>query len=629
MNANETYPPINEIEIKQFLAFLRGKDTFDETDEYVFQVRGASPYQIADPFIGKVRAEMIQKNAAGAAIDVLINKHDPEWGGYTAASMTGVRCLFIDKDDGGIREGGLPPSALIETARGHHAYFKVSDCSVDQFKGLQERLIDFYGSDPSVKNVNRFMRVPGFIQFTKAGNTCIPCIESMNLERVYTVADVLKAYPEPAAKLSQRDARLLETISPEEGGRNNDFYSRARTAVERGADPEAVLEKVTEVAEEIGFPVDEALKASGNGVRSGLAADPQTIMARAMTELACAMKELRTAPSRRTDPKGEDLYQVQSLNLFMVTDLMIMKKPEYQWLVDGLLPRVGSSILSAPSKFGKSIMARSLAVAVANGEEFLGRRVTSGSVIYLGTEEDPWHVKEHFVKLGLKDPARIYVHAGMAPRFMDTLSQLEVAARVIKPALIIFDTMVNIAGIVDFNNFSEVYDAVKNIRELGNRVGSHVLCIHHNNKSGIHGMNAMMGSTAFQAAVDCPIACWEDDKRKWIEARPRYTESLPPTEIIFDKERLCWDIGRRKAEIGRGDYSEDTWASVTEYLTGRADGASMKDLASGVSRDKGKLKSLLESQVALGRLVREGSGKPGSPWTYKLPPVLPTGDSVQ
>lgn len=619
MNTSNTTININETDIQRFLAFLNGKDGAVEYAHHVFQIRGTRVYHSEGLFSGALKAELIRENAAGSAIDVLVNEPDPEKNRYTADNIVSVRHLFVDVDHAEIAEGGLPPSAMVRTARGHHLYWTVCDCPVEAFTALQARLIDFYRADPAVKNINRFMRVPGFLQHGKTGETSVPTITSLNPERIYKVNDILTAYPAPASPLSPKGARLLETIPAEEGGRNSDFYSRSRTLAERGETPEAVMEKAAEVAAEIGFPIDEALKASGNGLKDGLSADPQIIMARAITELATAMKELRSAPSRRPEAKLEGLYQVPSLSLSMVTDLMNMQKPEYQWLVDGLLPRVGSSILSAPSKFGKSLMARSLAVAIANGDPFFGRSTSSGPVIYLGTEEDPWHVKEHILKLDLKDPSRIFVHTGMSPSFLATLSQLEGAARVIKPALIIFDTMVNIAEIGDFNSFSEVYNAVKNIRELGNKVGAHVLCIHHNNKSGIHGLNAMMGSEAFKAVVDCPIACWEDDKRKWIEAKPRYAKSLPPTEIIFDEEKLCWNIGRGRTEIARGDWADDAWHSVVDYLCGRSEAASMKEILGHVKKDKGTLKHLLDSQVALDRLVREGKGTPGSPWKYRLP----------
>ncbi len=619
MTTTQTEPSINETDIQRFLAFLNGKETAVENAHHVFQIRGTSVHHSLGLFSGDLRKELIRENAAGAAIDVLVNESDLAKNRYTAENIIGVRHLFVDVDHAEIAEGGLPPSATVKTARGHHLYWTMCDCPVEDFTALQARLIAYYRADPAVKNINRFMRVPGFLQHGKTGETSIPSITSLNPERIYKVKDVLTAYPAPAAPLSPRSARLLETIPAEEGGRNTDFYSRSRTLAERGETPEAVLEKAAEVAAEIGFPVDEALTASGNGLKDGLSVDPQVTMARAITELATAMKDLRSAPSRRPEPKLEGLYQAQSLSLAMVADLMILPKPEYEWLVDGLLPRVGSSILSAPSKFGKSLWARSLAVAIANGDPFFGRSTSSGPVIYLGTEEDPWQVKEHFLRLDLKDHSRIFVHTGMSPRFLATLRQLEVAARLIKPALIIFDTMVNIAEIEDFNSFSEVYNAVKNIRELGNAVGAHVLCIHHNNKSGVHGLNAMMGSEAFKAVVDCPITCWEDDKRKWIEAKPRYAKSLPPTEIIFDDEKLCWSIGRGRTEISEGDYAVEVWDAVTQYLTDRTEGAALEDIRIHVKRDKGKVKRLLDSQVALDRLIKEGRGTPGRPWTYRLP----------
>lgn len=60
--------------------------------------------------------------------------------------------------------------------------------------------------------------------------------------------------------------------------------------------------------------------------------------------------------------------------------------PEYDYLIKGVLTRFERSLLVGPSGSGKSFVAADLAVDVATGEPFLGRRVRQGLVLYQAGE---------------------------------------------------------------------------------------------------------------------------------------------------------------------------------------------------------------------------------------------------
>jgi RecA-family ATPase len=69
---------------------------------------------------------------------------------------------------------------------------------------------------------------------------------------------------------------------------------------------------------------------------------------------------------------------------------------ETPWLVDGLLPQAGLSIIAARPKVGKSTLARTLTLAVARGERFLDRDTTAGTVLYLALEEKRAELRRQF-----------------------------------------------------------------------------------------------------------------------------------------------------------------------------------------------------------------------------------------
>ena len=67
-------------------------------------------------------------------------------------------------------------------------------------------------------------------------------------------------------------------------------------------------------------------------------------------------------------------------------DLLARDIPPLRWLVPDLIPE-GTTILAAPPKVGKSCLVYQIAVEASIGGDVLGRRVRSGSVLYLALED--------------------------------------------------------------------------------------------------------------------------------------------------------------------------------------------------------------------------------------------------
>ncbi|MFP5260877.1 MAG: hypothetical protein ACLGJB_03095 [Blastocatellia bacterium] len=129
-------------------------------------------------------------------------------GGDCDASITEVTAFFAEIDDLPIPEqlrrfkaGPLKPSIQVRTRKSIHSYFPLGgECAIEQWREVQERLIAYYGSDVSIKNPSRVMRVPHFdhIHYVK---------ETLELERRhveillfdpdsrFTVAQMLQAFP--------------------------------------------------------------------------------------------------------------------------------------------------------------------------------------------------------------------------------------------------------------------------------------------------------------------------------------------------------------------------------------------------------------------------------------------------
>ena len=88
-----------------------------------------------------------------------------------------------------------------------------------------------------------------------------------------------------------------------------------------------------------------------------------------------------------------------------------MPRPKVQWLVEGLIPKPGLIVLTAPPKMGKSFFALQVAINIARGEPVLGFQVPGPRrVLYLqlDTSELIWRDRlEKMYKSGITLPANV------------------------------------------------------------------------------------------------------------------------------------------------------------------------------------------------------------------------------
>ena len=108
-------------------------------------------------------------NVQGAGIFTVINELR-EGGSRIDADIIRIRAVFIDQDDGLMPEKWvIQPSIIVKrnNLRKWHAYWFVTDCKVDEFKAIMQKLATYYKSDVHVCNPSRVMRVPGFFNHKK------------------------------------------------------------------------------------------------------------------------------------------------------------------------------------------------------------------------------------------------------------------------------------------------------------------------------------------------------------------------------------------------------------------------------------------------------------------------------
>jgi len=186
------------------------------------------------------------------------------------------------------------------------------------------------------------------------------------------------------------------------------------------------------------------------------------------------------------------------------------------WVIDGLLTAPSITFIASPPKVGKTVLATTLAVAVATGQPFLGRSTTQGSVLWLACEESRAERRRLLDQIPYPDgpypfPAMPeYGTPGTrALPIYTTYTRISIdnayfnrevrhVAELCRPKLIVLDPFVIVAG--KYNLGCDLYArrAVEGVRWLADEHQAAVLAL-HNARNMRHCANSLQLETAANA----------------------------------------------------------------------------------------------------------------------------------
>lgn len=196
--------------------------TLEPDEEHVFYWSGLHPDGQRLQAYGTL-AEMLPKlhtrNLEGFGIFIAVNAIDvPSYeGGYPRRrniDITRVRSCFADWDDPNSAVPALPlePTMAVETSEGKfHFHWCVDDCPLDEFEGIQRSIAQALGSDPSVHDLARELRPPGFLHTKDLMNpTPIELVEQGGPR--YKLAQLREAFPYDASKVKPKFSTFNGTV---------------------------------------------------------------------------------------------------------------------------------------------------------------------------------------------------------------------------------------------------------------------------------------------------------------------------------------------------------------------------------------------------------------------------------
>ncbi len=292
-------------------------------------------------------------------------------------------------------------------------------------------------------------------------------------------------------------------------------------------------------------------------------------------------------------------------------DLVRMEFPEPDWIVPGILP-AGLTILAGPPKKGKSWMALELALAVAAGGFFLGRKALQGRVLYVALEDSARRLKARILKQGWSATALENAKPIFAQDFHEQFAGKEGAAAFAaflansKYALVVLDTLSRAFRVRDWNDVGAVTATLAPLQEAATGAGKAVLVIdHHRKPNGFvaDALTDILGSTAKGAVADVIWGLYREPgkpgARLVVDGRDVEQQEL---NLRWDAVTGCWQ------ESAASNTLTDIQRATIEIMMAFEGGATLSELAAATGRNRGNLHKELQKLLERG-LVAYRNGR--------------------
>lgn len=304
--------------------------------------------------------------------------------------------------------------------------------------------------------------------------------------------------------------------------------------------------------------------------------------------------------------KDESGFSMYSMN-----DLLMMNIPEAQWAWDGIFPVGGLSLVVGQPKAGKTTFLRSLCLAVARGEDFLGRSTMKGPVILFGLEEHKAHLKDYFYNAGAENSDDLHIIFGDIP--YDAFNKLKGLIVSRSPSMVVIDTLFKFKPIEDTNSYAQTSKNLLEIMNVARETNTAIVLVHHMRKNDADSSTAILGSQGIFGGVDTAFYLSAKNNMRFFSTTQRFGENIEETIINFDKDINAFSLGEKKQV-----RDEQSLIDLVIPLLVRKP-LCFDELFKRIGGNKGALKSVLNT-LGLQKIVhKNGTGKRGSPYVYSIP----------
>jgi hypothetical protein len=174
------------------------------------------------------------------------------------------------------------------------------------------------------------------------------------------------------------------------------------------------------------------------------------------------------------------------------------------WLLPGIIPAEGLTVLGAKMGLGKSFLFLQLATALSTGSVFLGQRTERTGVLFIALEDSERRIHARLEQFGAigNDKLLIATRWSKGEKALEDLRLLLACRPFVK--VVIIDPIVKFIEACDFNAYDAAYGALGPLKDLLDAKKVTGLFAHHARKSvgDVDAFDTIMGSTGWGGACD-------------------------------------------------------------------------------------------------------------------------------
>ncbi len=524
---------INVEEARRFLSLLdESIDTFCfRTIDDSEHKRGSLTMKLRGE-LAEVAPALVQMNQSGAGVFVVVNH-----GGDTDAEITRLRAVFADLDGAPldpVMRCGLEPHLVVESSpERFHTYWFVDGLACDQFSDIQKAIAARFGSDRSVSNVSRLMRLPGFLHQKSDG-----CFRSRiiheNGAQPYKAARMIAAFPRTSALTPPESLTRAGDVTYIKGMRNNALMSRAGSMRRDGFDEDEILSALQSFNTRACSPPLAAAEVT-QVARSAMRYAPEPVPSVGGQEAAESIFEWL----QNNAPESTGVESAARTFKFTKAREILLKPTPIAWAVRNYFARDSLVAVNGQPGSAKTFIALDWSACMSTGTAWFGNEVAKGAVFYLCGEGHAgisrrlraWEVARG---ISLADAPLFVSNAAIclndpmaAQQVLDAVDALGAQTGAI-PILIVVDTLAR-HNSGDENDTKDMSAFIRTLDIFRNRYGATVLVVHH---AGHGDGQRGRGSSAQRAAWDTEFfVIARDEARALICTKAKDWETPEPVQF--------------------------------------------------------------------------------------------------
>lgn len=556
----------------EFLATIFGDLDQGEFVEIRYLNPTAKPgfYQDAE---GAAKAALLHCNSS----DVYFGIATRDGNGGKNDNVVRIPCAWADLDakdhleppQTRLERCPLKPSAVVCSGMGLHCYWCLSEplgkADIPRIEKLNKGIAQALDGD-SVHDVARVLRVPGTLNH-KYGDPLPVTLQSLDPTLCYAVSDLEAAFPpslpdvrevKPSTLVakacggSQLPCREVLWQGVAEGQRNPACFQLALDLKKQGDAETDAVGKLTKWNKGNRPPLSEnELRNTITSVYSteyaGLGCDKHPMLD--FCQPNCPVRNKATEHLATPQIDLEDTTPALSVWTWQALLMREVVPPEF--VVDGLIPRRGVTLLMGEGGIGKSFVVIDLAYSVGSGGKFLYHfDCTPGGVLIVDLENDEATIARRIQKI---NAGRHEVDGSTCavPVFIvrkDDLSAVELRIDEEKgkdalcklveqhrPQLLVIDPLVAIHG-SDENDNLKMRQLIMRLQDIARRFDLAVVLVHHLRKRGVINDAGQMirGASDLRNAVDSHLSLRKVSKEQAIVEHDKSRHAPPVAKFTIE-----------------------------------------------------------------------------------------------